>query len=179
MNYGTARLVESLGSRPAPVSARQSVVAPASRRASRLDGAIVVNPVAPASPPTSTRRSDTAPVVAPPTPKVVRIPRDPAVAAAEAERKLQAKAAEEAELVRKAQEARVAAEAKAVAARVAVEQQFAAERVRRAEAARVAEAEAEATARADREAAELVQRQQRELRDARDAFIAEVRRALS
>lgn len=159
MNSATARLVSDLASRPAP--ARPFSSTPAPRRISRLDQAIVVKPPAPA-PVSASKRRATPAVAEAPAPKVVRIPRDPAVAAAEAERKLQLRLAAGAEVARKAEEARVAAEAKA-----------AEEHARQVEATRAAEAEALVRW----QAAEAEERAQRLLQGARDAFLAVICRA--
>lgn len=177
MDSLTRSRIDALSAAPVSATVCQSV-ATAPRRASRLDGAIVV--VKPAVPvpvvPASKRRAAPA-AAAPLPPKVVRIPRDPALAAAEAARKAQAKAVAEAEGVRVAEEARKAAEAKAEADRIAAEKKAAEELAARAalEAEETRKA-VEAKAKADRIAAEArkaeeaAERARRELQDARSEF---------
>lgn len=159
MVHATARLIDTLSSRPAP--AAKAPATPAPRTSSRLANAIVVKAADPTPAPTTKRQSRSAvpvPVAAPPTRKVVRIRRDPAVAAAELE--TQRLAGIEAKRVAEETARQTAvAEATARAAREAE-----ATRVRLADEARKAA-----------EAAELEQ-QNAALREARSELVAFIRR---
>lgn len=169
MNSETAQRIAFALSRPAPTITSRAPATPASRTSSRLANAVVVKVAEPAPAPTTNRRSRSAV----PAPKVLRIRRDPAVAAAE----LEAQRLAGIEAKRVADEAArqtAAAEAIARAAREAAD-------ARKAEEARVAEqkadAEKERKAQADREIAEAAERKERELQDARNAFAMAVRMA--
>lgn len=153
MDFATARSIESALSRPASANV-PATVAP---KTGRLAGAVRVMPVEPVPAPVTSRRSRSAapaPVVAPP-PTVVRIRRDPAVVAAEAERKLQAKAAADAEIQRLAgiEAERKAEDARAAAAEAKAEVDRAAERKVADERARQVEADRKAAEAAERELA--------------------------